>query len=183
MPPVPPGEFAATSEIEATADIQNHFVPRPTLISIKGHQFQGAAWQYQPSTATYRDDDNGTQSTRLIYRPICPLNTNDIRVQTLTAADTAVFPPSVQRTIQQNQLGDSRDPRDWSLHSVEVDAETTPAGSWNPGTTSRGVPVTLAFDVQPAKNPVLEALRKVVPGGTVGGLSEQSWNMGRVEYV
>jgi hypothetical protein len=178
MPPVPPTEFE-TLEIAATANIENSVPPATTIISIQGHQFAGDCWQYRPTIMPY--EDGGTAG--LSYRPICPANTNETQTQTLTAANTAVFPQRI-RTIIQNQNENSKDPRDWTLHSVNVEQGTGQAGSWNTERVNRQVPVNLAFEVQSRMNRVVKGLRNMSQRAVAeGGLSEQVWTLNRIDHV
>jgi len=117
MSPVPSTEYAVRFEIEATAKIRTFHDCTPTAISIDGCQSHG----YRPGTVTYGFDD-GTQVTKFLYCPLLIRYPNGI-VGPLTAADTEFFPPRVQRAIARNTEA-SQNPKDWTLHSVEVDPGT-----------------------------------------------------------
>jgi len=136
---------AVSFEIQATADIQTFHNTRPTAIKIDGCQLH----EYQPGTVTDWHED-GTRHTKFAYRPLL-IEEDDGTIRPLTAADTDIFPDRIRLAIDRNTEA-SQNPKDWTLHSVEVDPGTQPARSCNTEEGSHNTQVELIFKVLGAEN-------------------------------
>jgi len=140
MSPVPSAGYAVRFEIQATAKIRTFHDCTPTKISIDGCRSHG----YQPGTVTDRHDD-GTHHTKFTYRPLLIGDDDGI-----TAANT-VIPRRVRLAIARNTEA-SQDPKDWTLHSVQVDPGTQPARSCETEEGSHKAQVELIFKVLGTEN-------------------------------